>query len=35
MEELDNPPTLDEVNKAIKQLSNGKSPGSDGIPPEI
>ena len=28
-------PTLDEVNAAIASLSNGKAPGSDGLPPEI
>ena len=33
--ELDILPTLEEVQKAIKQLSTGKAPGSDGIPPEI
>ena len=28
-------PTLDEVNKAISSLSNGKAPGADGIPAEV
>ena len=28
-------PTLDEINKAISSLSNGKAPGSDGIPAEV
>ena len=32
---LDAVPTLEEVLSSIKQLSSGKSPGEDGIPPEI
>jgi hypothetical protein len=32
---LDQPPTEDEVLRAIKQISSGKSPGEDSIPPEI
>ena len=32
---LDVLPTLDEVLKSIRYLSCGKSPGDDGIPPEI
>ncbi len=35
MEELDALPTVDELNKAIDSLARGKSPGSDGIPPEV
>ena len=35
MEELDTPPTLDELSKAIDRLACGKAPGSDGIPPEV
>ena len=35
MEELDTPPTVDELTKAIKSLASGKAPGSDGLPPEI
>ena len=33
--ELELPPSLHEVTKAIKQTSSGKSPGADGIPAEI
>ncbi|XP_072049980.1 uncharacterized protein [Amphiura filiformis] len=33
IEELDQPPTVEETAKAIKQLSSGKAPGEDGIPP--
>ena len=32
---MDDTPDLDEVNNAISMLSNGKSPGADGIHPEI
>ena len=32
---LDDLPTLKEVQLSIKQLSSGKCPGEDGIPPEI
>ena len=32
---LDATPTLDEVRKAIQQLSKGKAPGADAIPAEI
>ncbi|GAA6072584.1 RNA-directed DNA polymerase from mobile element jockey-like [Tachysurus ichikawai] len=35
MEELDTPPTLEELRKAIDCLACGKAPGSDGIPPEV
>ena len=35
LEELDTPPTEDDLLKAINALSSGKAPGSDGIPPEI
>ena len=34
-DELDLPPSDDEVSKAIKQLSFGKAPGSDTIPAEV
>ena len=33
--EMDAPPTLPEVEKAIHQLSNGKAPGADAIPAEV
>ena len=33
--ELDAPPSLEEVQKATQQLTSGKAPGDDGIPPEI
>ena len=32
---LDDIPTLEEVQTCLKQLSSGKAPGEDGIPPEI
>ena len=32
---LDLSPTIDEVSRAIRQTSSGKSPGMDGIPAEI
>ena len=35
MDELDTPPTIEELNKAIDSLSSDKAPGNDGIPPEI
>ena len=35
MDELDAEPTIEELDKAIDALSNGKAPGSDGIPPEV
>ncbi|KAK4294773.1 hypothetical protein Pmani_032624 [Petrolisthes manimaculis] len=34
-EELDIPPSSEEVSKAIKQLSSGKAPGPDSIPAEV
>jgi len=33
--ELDNIPSMQEVSKAIKQISSGKAPGSDVIPAEV
>ena len=33
--EMDDPPTVDEIRKAITHLRSGKAPGQDGIPPEI
>ncbi|RXN14061.1 RNA-directed DNA polymerase from mobile element jockey-like protein [Labeo rohita] len=35
MEELDTPPTVEELSKAIDCLACGKAPGNDGIPPEV
>ncbi len=35
IKELDTIPTVEETAEAIKQLSSGKAPGEDGIPPEI
>ena len=35
MEELDSPPSVEELSKAIDSLAGGKAPGNDGIPPEI
>ncbi|RXN35706.1 RNA-directed DNA polymerase from mobile element jockey-like protein [Labeo rohita] len=35
MEELDSPPTIEELGKAIDSLACGKAPGSEGIPSEI
>jgi len=32
---LDEPPSLEETQKAMKQLQGGKAPGPDGIPPEV
>ena len=35
MDELDAPPTLDEIKKAISQLNTNRASGKDGIPAEI
>lgn len=35
MQELDTPPTLEELSKAIDSLACGKALGKDGIPPKV
>ena len=35
MEDLDTPPTVEELSKAVDSLANNKAPGKDGIPAEI
>lgn len=35
LEELDNTPSMEEAQKAIRQMSSGKAPGRDGIPAEV
>ena len=35
MIELDEPPTKEELSKAISNMSSGKAPGLDGIPAEV
>ncbi|PFX12093.1 RNA-directed DNA polymerase from mobile element jockey [Stylophora pistillata] len=35
IDSLDFPPSMEEVQKAIKQISSGKAPDKDGIPAEI
>ena len=35
LEELDIPPSVEELSKAIDSLACGKAPGKDGIPPEV
>ena len=34
-EELDDVPSVEEVDKAMMQMSSGKAPGSDAIPAEV
>ena len=35
MNELDAPPTIEELREAIDSLASGKAPGDDGIPSEV
>lgn len=35
MDELDIPPTIEELGKSIDSLASGKASGSDNIPPEV
>ena len=35
MDEIDSEPSLEELNKAIDSLASVKSPGNDGIPPDL
>ena len=35
MDELNEPPTIEELSKAIDSLASGKASGSDNIPPEV
>ncbi|XP_048577995.1 craniofacial development protein 2-like [Nematostella vectensis] len=35
IEELSDPPSMEELTKAIKQMSSGKAAGKDGIPAEV
>ena len=35
MDELDIPPTIEELSKGIDSLASGKASGSDNIPPEV
>ena len=35
VEDLEAAPTLEEISKALKQLSSGKAPGPDAIPAEV
>ena len=35
MDELNDPPTIEELSKAIDSLASVKAPGNDDIPPEV
>ena len=35
LNDLDLPPSMDEISKAIKQMNSGRASGKDGIPVEI